>query len=359
MKLLILLLLTPNVFAFDWQGHRGARGLYPENTIGGMTEALKYPITTLEMDVVMSRDNEVVVSHDPWMSGEICLTPEGKPLKDKEYILYHMTYEEIRKFDCGSKPHPRFPSQFKARVGKPRLSDLLTTTEDLLRKLKREVTYNVEIKSTPEDEKAKFQPPMNVLADQVVNVLREKLSPERFTIQSFDWRVLKYLRVKYPEIKLVALREEAYTPEAILKELGFAPAVFSPSYELISADHVGFFNKRQVKVIPWTVNTVDEMKAVKALGVDGLITDYPNLINEAGRKSCDKNHNFFEGKCVKLPVHALAASHIPGWECKKGYVQKHLHCVKIAIPHHAHLSEDGKNWECDEGFHRYRGTCKK
>jgi glycerophosphoryl diester phosphodiesterase len=358
--LLLFLLLVSNVaFAFDWQGHRGARGLYPEDTIGAMEEALKYPITTLEFDVVISKDNEVVVSHDPWMSAEICLTPDGKELKEKKFNLYQMTYSEIRKFDCGSKPHPRFPSQFKASVGKPLLIDLLDTIEPLLRKLNRNINYNIEIKSTPEEEKAKLQPPVNVFSDLVIKTLREKLSPERFTIQSFDWRVLKYLHEKYPEIKLVALQEEAYTPEAILKDLGFAPAVFSPYYQLLTPEHVAFFKKHQVKVIPWTVNTVAEMKVVKALGADGLITDYPNFIAEAEGKSCDKDHSYFEGKCVKVPSHAIPVTHSPGWECKKRYVQKHLHCTKIDVPHHAHLSEDEKTWECDEGFHRYRGTCKK
>jgi glycerophosphoryl diester phosphodiesterase len=98
---------------FIWQGHRGCRGIYPENTIEAMVKALDYPITTLEMDVVISKDRQVVVSHEPWMSPEICTHPEGKKINDKEYNIFQMSYEEIKKFDCAMKPHPRFPNQKK------------------------------------------------------------------------------------------------------------------------------------------------------------------------------------------------------------------------------------------------------
>jgi glycerophosphoryl diester phosphodiesterase len=357
----LMLLLCLSAFAVDWQGHRGARGLYPENTIGAMEEALKYPVTTLELDVVISKDNQVVVSHEPWMSEEICLNPEGKKVKDKEYNLYKLTYEEIQKFDCGSVPHPRFPHQHKVTVGKPTLEKLLEVTEKRLAELNRQsVTYNIEIKSLPEDEKAGFQPDVKIFSDLVIKRIKSKLPDTKYTIQSFDWRVLQYIHRTYPEVKLVALYEgPAASGETHLKNLGFSPYVFSPFYEDLKKEDVEDFHRRQIKVIPWTVNDVKSMEKMLSFEVDGIITDYPDKISEVGSGKCKKDTNFFEGKCVKVPRHGIPSSENPGWMCKEGYVQKRMNCEKIKVPKEAHLLPDGKTWECNPGFVRYRGTCKK
>ncbi len=258
---------------FDWQSHRGARGIYPENTIGAMKEALKYPqVTTLELDVVISKDGEVVVSHEPWMSDEICLDSSGKEFKGRIHNIYKMNYKDVSSFDCGSKKHPRFPEQKKVREVKPLLSDLLVAMKP------SGLPFNIEIKSLPKDEAAGFQPNVESFSDAVLKVITQHLTPDQFMIQSFDWRVLKYIHSKNPKIKLVALIEENYKPKEVLKKLGFHPAVFSPDYQLLKKEDVDFFKKNGVKVIPWTVNTTEEMIKVKALGVDGIITDYPNRI---------------------------------------------------------------------------------
>lgn len=359
MKLLLAILFVTNAFALDWQGHRGARGLYPENTIGAMEEALKYPVTTLELDVVVSKDMIVVVSHEPWMGEEICLDPSGKEVKEKQHNMFKLTYAEIQKFDCGSKKHPRFSEQKKVSVGKPTLEKLIEVTEVTLKNLNRQDTsYNIEIKSTPEDEKQGFQPDVKSFSDLVIKTIRAKLPDSRYTIQSFDWRVLQYIHEAYPEVRLVALLEEEMKPADVLKKLGFKPYVFSPYFKLLSKDVVQFFHAEGIKVIPWTLNEVGDMKEMMEIGVDGIITDYPNRIQEALEKICKKKETFFEGKCVKLPTHAVPSDSVPGWNCKPGYVQKRMNCEKITVPKNARLTEDGKNWECLEGFRRYRGTCK-
>lgn len=357
---LMLLFWSHSSFSFDWQGHRGARGLYPENTIGAMEEALKYPVTTLELDVVISKDQKVIVSHEPWMSEDICLDPEGRRVKGRDHNIYKLNYQEIVKFDCGSIPHPRFPEQTKVNVGKPLLGTLLDVTEATLRKLNRkEVEYNIEIKSDPKDEASGFQPNVKVFSDLVIKTIQEKIPSKRFTIQSFDWRVLKYIHEKYPEIRLVALTEDEVRPEEDLARLGFRPYVYSPYFKKLKVSDVKTFHEKGVKVIPWTVNEVAHMRNLKKMGVDGIITDYPNLITLAEQKECKDGYNFFEGKCVKIPTHAIPYDSNPGWTCKKGYVQKRGRCVKINVPTGAHLTPDGKSWECDEGYSRYRGTCKK
>lgn len=360
LQLILAFSILGQVWAIDWQGHRGARGLYPENTIGAMAEALKYPVTTLELDVVVSKDHKIIVSHEPWMSEEICMDPEGKRVKDYQYNIYKLTVEEIVKFDCGTLPHPRFPEQKKISVGKPTLEKLLEVTEARLKELNRsEIPYNIEIKSTLEDEKKGFQPPYKEFSDLVITRLKELLPLKKFTIQSFDWRVLKYIHEKYPDVRLVALTEHAFDPETAIKELGFSPYVFSPYFKDLSEEKVKKLHALNSKVIPWTVNTVEEMRDVKKMGVDGIITDYPNRISKALESFCQKGMTHFDGKCVKIPPHAVPSTTNPGWSCKSGYMQKRSRCIKINLPPHSHLNEDGKNWSCNEGYKPYRGTCKK
>lgn len=360
------LVLLATVFSFsahsvvDWQGHRGARGLYPENTIGAMEEALKYPVTTLELDVVVSKDLKVVVSHEPWMNEDICLDSQGKKVRNKDFNLYKMTYEEIQKFDCGSLPYPRFPQQKKIKEGKPTIDKLIEVTEVTLKRLNREnVQYNIEIKSTPEDEKDGFQPDVATFSDLVIKTIQEKLPASKFTIQSFDWRILQYINKTYPEVRLVALKEDNVNPEKDLKLLGFKPYVYSPYFKELKKKHVDAFHNQGIKVIPWTVNSVQDMEEMLDMNVDGIITDYPNLITEVNSKKCKEGSNLFEKKCVKLPAHSLPSDQNPGWTCKPGYAQKRAGCSKIKVPRNGYLLPDGKGWECLAGFERYRATCKK
>jgi glycerophosphoryl diester phosphodiesterase len=267
--------------AFDWQGHRGARGLYPENSIGAMKEALQYPITTRELDVVVSGDGEVVVSHEPWMSAEICLDTKGRPVKEKAVNLYKLTVAQIQAYDCGTKVHPRFSQQKKIKTTKPMLRTLLQESEKEIAAKKLNINYNIEIKSTLEDEKEGFQPNVAEFSDKVIREIAAVIAPERFSVQSFDWRVLQYIKINHPNIKTVALIEDAFKPADVLKKLGFTPTVFSPDFKLLTKEHVKFFQSRGIKVIPWTINEVNDMKKVIALGVDGIITDYPDRIGQA------------------------------------------------------------------------------
>lgn len=264
---------------FDWQAHRGSRGLYPENTIFSMLKSLDFSkTTTLEMDVVISKDGEVVVSHEPWMSSEICTDPKGKPVEDMKVNLYALTYKEIAEYDCGMKPHPRFPRQEKMKAFKPKLSTLIDDVEKEIKKRKITRTYNIEIKSTPDDEKNGFQPDIKTFTDKVVTLVKKKLPVERFFIQSFDWRVLNYLHSQYPKVQTVALIEEKYEAQTILKKLDFTPTVFSPDFNLLTKEDIVYFQKQKIKVIPWTVNKTEDMKRLVEMGVDGIITDYPDLI---------------------------------------------------------------------------------
>lgn len=279
LNLLLLFFLSFSAFGFDWQGHRGARGLYPENSLEGMRVALKYPITTLEFDVIVSKDHQVLLSHEPWLGEEACLDLKGEKVKEKQINLYELSYQEIKKFDCGSKKHPRFTNQRKVKTHKPLLSEVLKTIEAEYKD--RQLFYNIEIKSTLEDETQGFQPPLKVYVDTVIGEILKWLPKERFFIQSFDFRVLEYLHKKNPAIKTVVLLEENLSRDKILKLLGFTPTVYSPYFKFLTKEVVRGWQKRGVKVIPWTVNEPSDLKTMMAMGVDGIITDYPDRISEA------------------------------------------------------------------------------
>lgn len=264
---------------FDVQGHRGARGLKPENTIPAFIYALDSGVTTVELDLAITKDRQIVVSHEPWMSSEICLNPEGDPYtnrEEKDYNIYQMTYDEMSRFDCGSLGNKKFPEQEKMKVTKPLLSDVIIAIEDHIKSYTQyEVDYNIEIK-TGEDGDNQFHPSPTEFSDLVYNLLDEYLPLERIIIQSFDFRVLKYWHEKYPNIRLAALVEDRKSVETHLQELGFDPTIYSPYYRILNKSKIKLLHEKKIKVIPWTVNEIGEMLAMKGMGVDGFITDYPN-----------------------------------------------------------------------------------
>jgi glycerophosphoryl diester phosphodiesterase len=264
---------------FDVQGHRGARGLKPENTIPAFLEALNLGVTTLEMDLAVSKDKQIVVSHEPYMSSAICLDSAGNSYSEKDekkYNIYQMTYAEIAAFDCGSKANDKFPEQEKLRVSKPLLRDVLIAAEHHIRSYTLyEVDYNIEIKTSPDGDN-KFHPSVEVFSDLVYQLLDEYIPLERVVIQSFDFRVLQYWHKKYPEIRLAALVENLKSVDANLKDLGFHPSIYSPYYKLLTKDKLEHLHRLKIRVIPWTVNDEKEMLSLKGMGVDGFITDYPD-----------------------------------------------------------------------------------
>lgn len=283
--LLILPSISLHVFAqsyipkFDIQGHRGARGLMPENTIPGFLMALDSGVNTIELDLAVTKDNQLVVSHEPWMSASICIDPSGKSYDGKlerKYNIYQMTYEQVREWDCGSKGNANFPQQIRMAASKPLLRDVIIAVENHIKNFsKYEVDYSIEIKSSPQGDN-KFHPVTTVFSDLVFNLIDQYLPLDRVVIQSFDFRVLKYWHERYPEIRLAVLIENKKSVDENLAELGFIPSIYSPDYKLISKDDVAGLHLKKVRIIPWTVNQPGEMLSLKGMDVDGFITDFPN-----------------------------------------------------------------------------------
>lgn len=267
-------------FSFDLQGHRGARGLAPENTIPAFLKALEYGVNTLECDVVVSKDKRIVISHEPWFSHEISTAPDGTPVDatmEKHFNIYEMTYDEILRFDVGKRGHARFPRQQPMPAVKPLLSEMFREVESYCSKHKLPpVRFNIEIKSTPEGD-GKFHPAPEEFAELLYKEIHQAGMIARTTVQSFDVRALQAMRKIDSTLSLALLVENSLTLSENLWRLGFTPEIYSPYYRLVNAELVKEVHARRIKLIPWTVNELEEMTRLLELGVDGLITDYPDL----------------------------------------------------------------------------------
>lgn len=265
----------------DKQGHRGSRGLMPENTIPAMIKAIDLGVTTLEMDLMISKDKKVVVSHDPHFNENITTLPDGKYFAKKDasaYLLYSMNYDSIRKYDVGLKPHPDFPRQQKIAAYKPLLSDLLVATEAYAKQQGKTLRYNIEIKSKPENDGIKH-PVVDEFVDLAMAVIKAAGIEDRVTIQSFDPRAIMVMQRKYPAITTSMLIEGAdkRSLNDQLQQLGFTPKIYSPHFSLVTQQLVQQCHEKGMLIVPWTVNNAQEIERLKNLGVDGIITDYPDL----------------------------------------------------------------------------------
>ncbi|MEQ8546767.1 MAG: glycerophosphodiester phosphodiesterase family protein [Cyclobacteriaceae bacterium] len=266
---------------FDLQGHRGARGLMPENSIPGFFKAIELGVTTLELDLCVTKDNKLVLSHEPIMSSMICTNPQGKAYDDSvahNYNIYQLTYEEVKSFDCGSLPHPWFPEQMKMATYKPLLTDVFDTVNFYLannKSLQKAINYNIEIKTQATTDGV-YHPTPKEFSDLVFNTINDNLDWKYITIQSFDFRVLQYWNQTYPEVKLTLLIENKLSPKENLDSLGFIPEVYSCEHILLSRTTIDQLHKKGMHVIPWTVNDAARMDTLQSWNVDGLITDYPN-----------------------------------------------------------------------------------
>jgi glycerophosphoryl diester phosphodiesterase len=263
----------------DLQGHRGARGLWPENTIPGFLNAIDLGVNTLEMDLAVTAEGQLVVSHEPYLSSEICLDQNGKDILEAQQLsfnIFKMTYDQLVEYDCGSRIHPRFPDQEKMAVFKPRLVDVINHVETYLKeKSLPTVNYNIEIKSSIASDNL-YHPTPAIFSDLVYQLVNLKLDWSRVTIQSFDFRVLQYFHTTYPDVTLALLIESELPWKANIDSLGFTPQIYSCDYNLLTKETVSELQTANMKVIPWTVNERADMDRLLEWGVDGIITDYPD-----------------------------------------------------------------------------------
>jgi len=271
--------MTASKNTIDFQAHRGGRGLMPENTIPAMLSAMDNDkVITLEMDLAITKDKQVVVSHDPTLNPIITTKADGTYIKANEFIIYQMNYDQLQKFDVGLKIHPVYPQQKKLAVTIPTLNDLVDSVEMKSSMIGRKMMYNIEIKSIAEKDIIEHPAP-DEFVDLVVKIINQKNIDARTTIQSFDVRPLQVLHKKYPSIQTAYLvfGKDCGDAQKQIQLLGFTPPIYSPEYKYVTKETVDYCHANNMKIIPWTVNTKTEIDALIALGVDGIITDYPNL----------------------------------------------------------------------------------
>ncbi len=291
MMTLSLTACNTGVIDLDVQGHRGCRGLMPENTLPAFEKAWELGATTLEMDVVVSRDSQLVVSHEAWFSHEFCSKPDGSAIteaEEKQLNIYQMDYAEVMKYDCGTRVHPRFTSQQKMPVFKPLLSAVIAHMEEQNGTEPYDEhgnyhvpKYSIELKTEPV---AGFNPAPKVFVRLVLaelNGLRDNGQAdliERCVLQSFDVEILREIRRQDRNVKIALLVEEGDNYKTQLSEFGDYPDILSPDFTQVDADMLSFAATKNMTVIPWTVNETDDMRRLIKLGVHGLITDYPDRL---------------------------------------------------------------------------------
>ena len=260
------------------QGHRGCRGLLPENSLPAFAKAIDLGVNTLELDIVITKDNKVVVSHEPFMNAVICQNPNGEDMPDSmgiSYNLYKMNYEETKAFDCGSKFHPTYPNQEKLKTYKPLLSEVF----DLVKSKKSDVKFNIEIKSDPAYYGIYTPQPKTY----VKLVLDEIMKHDIFgliNLQSFDVTILEEIRKQSPKMKVALLVDGNETIQKKLKKLSYKPEIISPYFKLLTAKNIRDYQSQGFQIIPWTINTEDAMRQMVLWNVDGIITDYPDRLIE-------------------------------------------------------------------------------
>ncbi len=299
--------------AFDLQGHRGARGLAPENTIASFSTALAIGVTTLELDVGMSKDGVVVVHHDERLNPDITRGADGAFLSQRGPPIYSLTLEELKRYDVGRlKPGtayaaslPEQRSHDGARI--PTLAEVFA-----LARRAEHIRFNIETKLTPTS--GADVPEPELFAKAVAATVRAAGLVERVSIQSFDWRILRVLRGIEPDIIRGGLTSEQPDYDTIQRgKPGASPwtagldvdefggsvprlvaaadcRVWSPAFADLTSESTAEANALGIRVIPWIVNEPEQMHRLVRMGVAGIITDYPDRL----RRILAANH-------VRLP----------------------------------------------------------
>ncbi|MDH4150391.1 MAG: glycerophosphodiester phosphodiesterase [Betaproteobacteria bacterium] len=303
-----LLVTTITAQALDLQGHRGCRGLMPENTLPAFAAALTIGVTTLELDTAVTRDGVVVVSHDAILNPDITRGPDGQWLARADIAINSVTWAELQQYDVGRiRPDTayarRFPGQQAidgARI--PRLTDVFALAH---RAGNKSVRFNIETKISPEHPQRTLPPAE--FARVLIDLIRAGQLESRVTIQSFDWRTLQVVQAEAPQIATVYLSAQqpwqdniraAETTSAWTAGLHVSRysgsvsnmvqaaggGVWSPYFGEVTRESVRAAQQAGLKVVVWTVNEPRDMTRMISLGVDGIITDYPDRLRRVAGK---------------------------------------------------------------------------
>ena len=262
-------------------GHRGCRGLLPENTLAAFLKAAELGCDWIELDVVITADSQVLVSHEPWMEHRICRTPLGDSITEQQahgFNIFRMTLAGAQGFDCGSAHHPDFPDQENSKQHKPTLREVVDAIdEQAMEDGSMGTGYNIEIKSDPLLYDT-YQPRPERFAELVLAQIDSLGISGRAIIQSFDPAVLEAVHRIDENMPVALLVDNSDGLEANLKRISFTPTHYSPAFELVDKDLVKDLDERDIELLVWTVNDKGDIKRMLKLGVGGIITDYPDKV---------------------------------------------------------------------------------
>jgi len=285
MKKIILLALTVCVPGLGAQevrsiavhGHRGSRGTVPENTIPAFEAALMAEADVLEMDMGVTKDNVIVISHEPSITPERCLDAEGNKLK-RAIPLRSLTLAEVKKYDCGSLLNPKFTQQLPVPGERiPTLDEVFAMVKASGYKAAAKVEFNIETKVFPAE--PELTPSPTDFARLVADTVKKHGMEKRTIVQSFDVRTLKEMKKIAPAIRTSQLTYEELVD--IVPALKSAKAdIWSPNSKWLTAESVEEAHAAGILVAPWTINSKKEWDAAIAAGVDAIITDYPEALVE-------------------------------------------------------------------------------
>lgn len=309
-----LLVMGNTAQGLDLQGHRGARGLLPENTLPAFAKALSVGVTTLELDTAVTRDGVVVVSHDATLNPDITRGPDGQWFSRNDIIIHALSWAEVQQYDVGridprSDYAKRFPQQ--QAIDGTRMPQLAEVFALARRADNHTVRFNIETKISPEHPQRTLSPAE--FARTLIALVRRENLESRVSIQSFDWRTLQVIQREAPLIATVYLSAQQSWQDNIRASATSSPwtagqhvrdhggsvprmiraaggAVWSPYFGEVTQESVREAQRAGLRVVVWTVNEVADMARMLDLGVDGIISDYP-----------DRLRQFAGDRGVKLP----------------------------------------------------------
>jgi glycerophosphoryl diester phosphodiesterase len=294
--LLIISMTTACSTHFDLQGHRGARGLLPENTLPAYEQALRIGVTTLELDVGVSSDGVVVISHDRSLNPEITRDASGQWLS-APVLVNALTFKQLQSYDVGRiNPASEYATRFATQ--QPRDGTRMPSLAELFERMQATALhFNIETKISPEKPNETVSP--DVFVDKLLAVVQAHGMAQRVVIQSFDWRTLALVQQRAPGVRTAYLTAQQPWTDNIKPKTASSPrwtaairyeehsdvpsmvkaaggAIWSPYFGDITPALVKKAQSLGLKVVPWTVNTEKDLNQVIDMKVDGLISDYPD-----------------------------------------------------------------------------------
>jgi glycerophosphoryl diester phosphodiesterase len=297
----LLALATFGTAAFDLQGHRGTRGLAPENTLAGFERALDIGVTTLELDIHLTSDGVPVITHDPQLSPALTRAAGGQWVAEPAPLIMSMTLAQLQTYDVGRlKPDTRYAQTYPEQqpADGQRIPALAQLFERIKARGDERVRFNIELKLTPQQ--PAVTPPPAAIVQATLDVIRLHRMEQRVSLQSFDWRILQEVKRQAPTIPLAALTirqrsldnlsDGRWTVGLTLAQHGgsvpkmvkaVGAQIWSPYFGELTPDLLREARSLGLKVIPWTVNDPSAIDNMLAWGVDGLITDYPDRARKA------------------------------------------------------------------------------